>query len=171
MSLGQPALLGISFLSLAAALTACAPERDPIEANELLSHEDQGAVAVLSPDEGDEAKAAMRAAFEGTPVERPTQAADGVRWSDVPAAAYWGALEVEMAIVRSAETPEGLRFELVTVREEPATLLVERVDAPERIRATATVGTFGQRTDDARALEVAFRTALEAFGRKPSFGK
>jgi hypothetical protein len=159
-------------LLLVAGLTAvgCAPERDPIEANELLGPDDQGAVAVLTPEEGADARAAMRAALAGTPIERPRRADEdggpGVRWSDVPAAAYWGAVESEMAIIRTVEIPEGFRFELVTLRDEPATLTVERGD---QIRATASVGSFGQRTDEARALEVAFRTALEAFGRKPSF--
>ncbi len=152
-------------------LAACARERDPITANELLGPDDDGtAVAVLTPEEGLEAREAMRAALAGTPIERPRRADEdggpGVRWSDVPAAAYWGAVESEMAIVRTVEIPEGLRFELVTVRDEPATLIVHR---DERIRATASVGSFGQRTDEARALEIAFRTALEAFGRKPGF--
>lgn len=115
----------------------------------------------------------MRDAMATAPSERPTAAKSGVRWSDVPLALYWGAGAAEMAIVSSEETGNVIRFTLVSVRDEPATLVVERIEddatAGVTIRATATVGSFGQRTDEAILLEQEFRKALEGLGRKPGF--
>jgi|JI10StandDraft_1071094.scaffolds.fasta_scaffold754976_2 hypothetical protein len=149
----------------------CAPEREQVVANHLLTPDDQGAVVEWDGGDRDQALAAMREALAGTPSERPTPAADGVRWSDVPAAAYWGAIAAEMAVVSSESGDRVMRFTLVTVRDEPATLVVERVDEPDRIRATATVGSLGQLADEARRLEHEFRVSLEGFGRKPGFGR
>jgi hypothetical protein len=165
-------------LALVGAPLACAPERDPVTANRVLAPGDETAVAQLTLDEEQEAIAAMRDVFAGMPAERPTPAgagsvdgtAGGVRWSDVWISVYWSVAEVEMAILRVSEsTDTRMVFELESALDEPARLIVEKVDSPERISATATVGTFGQREDVARTLEATFQRTLLAFGKKPGF--
>lgn len=162
----------LSAVSLGVAVAGCAPERDPVLANHELAPGDRGATLIWSEGERSEAIDAMREAMATAPAERPSAARSGVRWSDVPLAVYWGASEAEMAIVGSVEGENSLRFTLTSIRDEPVTLLVERVDDPPlglTIRATATVGIFGDGTAEARLLEAEFRKALEALGRKPGF--
>ncbi len=160
-------------VALSSALAGCAPERDPVLANHVLAPDDRAARLVWSDGQRTEALEAMREAMATAPAERTSAAKSGVRWSDVPLAVYWGASAAEMAIVDSVAGENSLRFTLTTIRDEPATLLVERVDDPPplglAIRATATVGIFGDGTAEARLLEAEFRKALEALGRKPGF--
>lgn len=105
------------------------------------------------------------------PYDVPAPARDGVRWSDVWDAVYWASYDVDMAIVRSRSERDGDRivFDLVTTRDEPGTLVVDRAPPPEGIDAVATVGTFGQRTDEARRLVERVKVRLVEFGRKPGF--
>jgi hypothetical protein len=155
---------------ISALVAGCSPERDPVTANRILSPEDGQSSLQLSASQEGEATEAMRFALDGTPLERPTPARHGVRWEDVWLAVYWSIAEFEMAILRYSEpSPGRMVFELESALDEPATLVIERVETPEYIRATATVGSFGQREATARAMELAFRRVLEDFGRKPGF--
>lgn len=157
-------------LAVATLLIGCAKERDPVTANHVFAPDDATASLELTDAKRAEAIEAMRAALAGMPAEQPTAARDGVRWSDVWIAVYWSIADFEMAILTVSErTDARMVFQLETARDEPATLVVERVEPPECIRATASIGTFGQHVETARALEVAFRRTLEAFGRKPGF--
>jgi hypothetical protein len=159
-------------LTLLAALVGCAPERDPVSANQVLAPNDTEASVEWTDKERHEAIAAMRDALAGTPAEPPTPAPYGVRWSDVWISVYWGVADYEMAILRFTEETEGrMVFELESALDEPATLVIEKVAPPECIRSHATVGSFGQREEIARGLEVSFRRYLEAFGKKPGFEK
>jgi hypothetical protein len=160
----------IPLLALIVAAAGCgAPERDPVESNRVLEAGDEGAVRRLGGTEQAEAIDAMRSAFAGVEPKRPTPATHGVRWSDVPAAAYWAGLSVEFAILESQVDAERARFVYVGVRDEPAELLVERRPPPEMFIVRARVGTLGQRVDVAATFEAEFRAQLLAFGRKPGF--
>lgn len=153
-------------------VAGCTPERDPIAANHVMDAGDETATIQWGDEDRAEAIAAMRDALAGTEAIRPTAAANGVRWSDVWLSVFWGVSEYEMAIREvSEETDERMVFQLENAFDEPATMVVERVGPPEHIKASASVGTFGQREVDARGIEQAFRRYLEAFGRKPGFEK
>lgn len=143
-----------------------------MSANQVLAPNDTEASVEWTDKERHEAIAAMRDALAGTPAEPPTPAPYGVRWSDVWISVYWGVADYEMAILRFTEETEGrMVFELESALDEPATLVIEKVAPPECIRSHATVGSFGQREEIARGLEVSFRRYLEAFGKKPGFEK
>jgi hypothetical protein len=158
-------------LLLAAGLSCvrCAPPPDPVTANRELAPGDELATRVLTPAEEKAIVIAMRDCVRVADPIRPTPAPHGVRWSDVPAAVLWAADECDMAILRRETTPTGYRFELVTMRDEPAELIVDRVEPPTIAVARARVGSLGQRVDDARRLEASFRRFLVAFGAKPGF--
>ena len=168
MAARQPRPLTLCVASLLL-LAACAKERDPVTANQVLGPGDGGAVQQLTPTQETAVLDAMR---EGTRVgdpEIPTPARYGVRWSDVHQAAIWAASECDMAILRREETADGYRFELLTVRDEPAELLVHRAEPPTIFTASATVGSFGQRPKDAERLVKEFGRFMRAFGKKPGF--
>ncbi len=111
----------------------------------------------------------MRSAAVTERAERPSAAQHGIRWSDVPSGVYWGGVACEMAIVETQREDGRYRFRMVTVRDEPVELVVERRDPPEILVMRATVGSLGDRPAEAKRLVSEVRKALEALGRKPSF--
>ena len=68
-------------------------------------------------------------------------------WHDVDASVHVGASEVEMAIIGREELdPDAVLYTLVTVRDQPVSLRVERPRAaahPDEMRMTCVVGRFG----------------------------
>lgn len=137
-------------------------------ANRVLEPSDEDAVRQLSPAEDQAALEAMRSVVRGE-YPTPTPAPYGVRWSDVPEAARIAASDVDMAIVRATVEGDVVRFEILTVRDEPAQLVVERRPPPTMVRATATVGTFDQHPKEAERLLAAFDRTLRLLGKKPGF--
>lgn len=151
-------------------VAACAPEQDPAATNEVLAPGDEGASIVLTKAERAEAIAAMQSVVQG-PIEEPTPAKYGVRWSDVSDAVRLACFETDMAVVRKRTENDGNRivFELVTTRDEPGTLIVDRLPPPEMVKASARVGMFDERADDAASLVREFERYLRLFGEKPGF--
>lgn len=156
--------------AMASLLAACSPRPDPVTANRRLEPGDEVAVTIL--DERGQAILieSMRAAVRTSDPILPTAAPHGVRWSDVPNAVADAAGACDLAVVRREETPSGYRFTLVSNRDEPATLEVTRGNAPGDISATASVGSFAQRPEEAKRLVEEFDRFLRAYGRKPGFG-
>ncbi len=70
---------------------------------------------------------AMKAVAAGhTVVNRPAPAPEGVRWSEIPRAVKWacGQNGVEMTITYTFEVPDEYRFELLTIENWPARLVI-----------------------------------------------
>lgn len=158
-------------LAVGLSCVRCAPPPDPVTANRVLGPGDELATRTLTPADEAALVAAMRDGAKVADPIRPTPAPHGVRWSDVPTAVLWAADECDMAILRRERTETGYRFELVTMRDEPAELIVDRIDPPTIATARASVGSLGRRVDDARRLEASFRRFLLAFGEKPGYGE
>ncbi|MBL9149232.1 MAG: hypothetical protein JNM94_11115 [Phycisphaerae bacterium] len=165
----QTILRSAAALSLAVG-AGCAPEQDPAATNEVLAPGDEGASIILTAPERAEAIAAMQSVVHG-PIEEPAPATHGVRWSDVPEAVRLACFETDMAVVRRRTEDNGNRivFELVTTRDEPGTLIVDRLPPPEMVKASARVGMFAERADDAANLVREFERYLRLFGEKPGF--
>jgi len=72
-----------------------------------------------------------------------------------------------------ASGPERWVFELKTIRDEPAWLVVPRGAGGAEVigEVVAEVGIAGERRDDAARLVAAFDEALRALGRRPSFAR
>jgi hypothetical protein len=150
-------------------LVGCEPG-DPVTTNRVMEPGDELAVRQLTPAEDRAALNAMRSVVGGD-VERPTPARYGMRFDDVPEAVRLACNEVDMAILRKSESPDHntWTFQLVTIRDEPGEMIVERRDAPEIVSAHATVGSFKQRERDAKALIEEFYRQLRALGAKPGW--
>lgn len=132
----------------------------------------------MRPVLNDRDRADIRAAFaalvaEHEPVSPPRPAEHGVRWSDVQLAAYYAAMDVEMAIMRThRSTIDGqdqLRFDLRSANEVRSELTVLRVDDERVYHASATVGLFEDDHEAAARLLAAFDRRMRGFGRKRSF--
>jgi len=144
---------------------------------------------LLSAADQAEILAAFQSIAQGrTPVNPPRPAPGGLRWSDVQPAAAWAVAEpgVEMAIVQTLrhdkngmvinETARfgasliwGYTFQLKTVEDRPAQLIVRRRDDPSVYETTATVGRFFDDYQRAEKLRAAFDHMMRAFGRKRGF--
>ena len=129
----------------------------------------------LTGEEQESVRDAMRLFAEGqSPSQTPRPADHGMRFSDVESAAFYAAVNSEMALLDVIDEADGarLRFQLVTIEEWPAELIVERIDGPEVYRARASVGRFPQmdeRQERAEELLNAFDRQMRSFGRKPRF--
>jgi hypothetical protein len=117
-----------------------------------------------------EVKAVMTTlAHDHQPIAPPQPAEYGVRWSDVPMAAHYAAMEVEMAIVQRQRQDDQWRFTLRSANERPAVLIVQREQPPTVYSATATVGLFEDDVSSAAKLLEAFDVQMRAFGAKRAF--
>ena len=104
----------------------------------------------------------------------PAPAPLGMRFSDVPDAVNAACADVEMAVVSSAKVEKGkggLRFELKTIEDWPAELIVLRTGDGGVYEATAKVGRFGDHTERAGRLREALRKQMLAFGAKRRFNR
>jgi hypothetical protein len=144
---------------------------------------------LLSAADQAEILAAFRSiARDRTPVNPPAPAPGGLRWSDVQQAAAWAVAEdgVEMAIVQTLRHDEtgmvinekvrvaerliwGYTFQLKTIEDRPAQLVVRRRDDRSVYEASVTVGRFGDDYQRAEKLRTAFDSMMHAFGRKRGF--
>ncbi len=127
---------------------------------------------VLTQADQTEVLAALRSITQDRAlVNRPRPAPGGIRWSDVPLAAEWavGEVGVEMAIVNTVRHNDGYTFQLKTVEDRPAELIVRRRLDQRVYDATATVGRFADDHQRADALLRAFDRMMRAFGRKRGF--
>ena len=147
---------------------ACSPKSDPVSTNEVLAPGDEAAVRVITPAQDRELIEAMLPVVHGD-VEHPAPARDGMRWKDVPEAARIAADAVDMAIVTKQLDDGTWRFHVVTARDEPGELVVERRPSPTVVFATASVGAFGERGDDAKRYVEEFMRVLRLLGKKPGF--
>lgn len=95
-------------------------------------------------------------------------AAGGIRWSDLDLALSYACDDVEMAVVHTTLHEWGVECQLRTIDDYPATLTVERIDDGSTYNATAVVGRFGDRFDQAEALLAALDRQWHAFGSKRS---
>lgn len=114
---------------------------------------------------------AVREVFGGlagdrVPIDPPIDAGGGVRWTDVYSAALFACDQTEMAIVRMVATPEGYDVQLKTIEDYPGRMLIHARPHPQVYEAQATIGLYGDRTERARQLLVAFDDQMRAFGRK-----
>lgn len=131
----------------------------------------------LTQSEQEEVENALRSFADGESVSLPPGPAEyGMRFSDVEAAAFYAAINSEMSVIDVKEEQGGdrLRFQLVTIEDWPAELVVDRVDGPTVYEATATVGRFPDMEDrQARAADLldAFARQMKGFGRKPRFAE
>jgi hypothetical protein len=80
-------------------------------------------------------------------------------WDDVRVAAGVGVGAIEASILDTTASDEEIRFDLVTIRSEPGLLTVRRA-GPDSVRATASVGRFGDPAREQRLLH-AFARRLE----------
>lgn len=128
--------------------------------------------AVLNLSDRSEILSAFRSISQGRePVNRPSKAAKGVRWSDVPqsVAAACNEAGVEMAIIETIENDWGYTFILKTVEDWPAQLIIRKLDTDQVYQATATVGRFSDNQKRADKLLAVFGQKMRAFGRKRGF--
>ena len=127
---------------------------------------------MLDSSDRSEILSAFRSITQGqNPVNPPSRASKGVRWSDVPqaAAAACDELGVEMAIVKKIDQEWGYTFIIKTVEDRPAQLIVRRLDNDQVYHATATVGRFNDDQKRADKLLAAFGQKMQAFGNKRGF--
>ena len=120
--------------------------------------------AAACDDLGGELVDALGATAVGMPTDPLTSAPDAVRWSDVKVAANAAIVAAEMGLRSATLKGETWTFEIETHGGEPATLTVVRRDPPEMYLATASVGTFGERFDNAERIVREFRMKMRKFG-------
>ena len=128
--------------------------------------------AKLNSSDRAEILSAFRSITQGRkPVNPPSRATNGVRWSDVPRAATAACNErgVEMAIVEEIDQDWGYTFILKTVEDKPAKLVVRRLYNAQVYQASATVGRFHDDQKRADKLLAVFEQKMQAFGRKRGF--
>lgn len=131
-----------------------------------------GEKVMLDSSDRSEILSAFRSISQGRElVNRPSKAANGVRWSDVPkaAAAACNEVGVEMAIVETIKNDWGYTFILKTIEDWPAQLIVRKLDNAQVYQATATVGRFRDYQKRADKLLAVFGQKMRAFGRKRGF--
>ena len=165
-------------------LAAC--EQRPVVLSQTLKTDEK---LLLSAADQAEILAAFRSIAQGrTMVNPPRPAPGGLRWSDVQQAAAWAVAEdrVEMTIVKTLRHDEtgtvinenervaerliwGYTFQLKTIEDRPALLVVRRRDDRSVYEATVTVGRFGDDYQRAEKLRTAFDSMMRAFGRKRGF--
>ena len=171
----HPFRAAVAAVILTVVLPGCSsPEPMTAESNLRLTDEEAKIRWTIDRrDHGQILKAMRSVAPDHRPAERPAPAPHGVRWGDVPAAAFYAAQEAEMAIIRTepevdAANDEVRRFTftLRTIDDRPATLVVERKPEPDIFVATATCGRFGDQEAWAARLVEAFEKKMIAFGRK-----
>jgi len=99
-----------------------------------------------------------------------------IRWSDLDRAVRQGAPRADAAVLRahlepaSAKTPEQAQrivYDLMTIDDQPARLVIERRPPPALYTATASVGLLADRTEWAARIVEAVHRELLAFGRVP----
>lgn len=149
---------------------ACEPKENPVLSNEQFPGEKYPPNVLLSNEQRAEVVAALRATAVGMPTDPLASAPNAVRWSDVKAAAHAAIVAADMGVVNSTLDGETWTFEIETQGGEPAKLTVVRRDPPEMYLATASVGTFGERFDNAERIVREFRMAMRRFGalKRPS---
>ncbi|MSR70287.1 MAG: hypothetical protein EXS17_08085 [Phycisphaerales bacterium] len=159
---------GVVVLSVGAVVALCCvgcqPKENPVLSNEQFPGEIYPSNVLLTQAQRGEVVAALRATAVGMPTDPLTKAPDAVRWSDVKAAANAAIVAAEMGLVKSTLDGETWTFEIETQGGEPAKLTVVKRAAPEMYLATATVGTFGERFDNAERIVREFRMAMRRFG-------
>jgi len=148
----------------------CQPKPNPVLSNEWFPSEKYPPNVLLNKQQRDEVVAAMQATAAGMPTIPLTSAPDAVRWSDVNAAAIAAVTAAEMGIAASKLEGESWTFSIQTQGGEPAKLTVDRRPPPAMYYATATVGSFGERYNEAERIVREFRMAMRRFGamKRPS---
>lgn len=148
----------------------CQPKPNPVLSNERFPGEKYAPNVILDTQQSDDVVAALQATAAGMPTRPMTSAPDKVRWSDVKAAAWAAVKTSEMGVVESKLEGETWTFLIQTQGGEPAKLTVDRRPPPAMYYATATVGSFGERYNDAERIVREFRMAMRRFGalKRPS---
>ena len=151
----------------------CGCARYAAESNQLFNEEaDSSAVTILDTHELSAVEKAIgQAAADHIPVRTPHPATYGVRWSDVPNAVVYALDEVEMAVVSKREHDWGWEFQILSVEDDPGTLLVKRTNDERVYEATATIGGLIVQTERAQVLLNEFDKQMLAFGRKKSLSE
>ncbi|MCE9618319.1 MAG: hypothetical protein K8R92_00210 [Planctomycetes bacterium] len=98
---------------------------------------------------------------------RPFETSPKGRWSEVPLAAILGSKFVEMAVVNWVVEPDGVRFTIVALNNDAGELLVKGDPMHGVTSATATLGLFDERPQDADLLVESFYSHLHTLGAVP----
>ncbi len=163
-----PELVAAGCLCWGVLLAACEQPEAAVSSQALATQER----LLLTQADQTEILAALRSITQDRSlVNRPRPAPGGLRWSDVEQAVAGavGEVGVEMAIVNTVRHDDGYTFQLKTVEDRPAELIVRRRPDQRVYDATATVGRFADDHQRAEALLVAFDRMMRAFGRKRGF--
>lgn len=169
----------LAVILLTAALEGCAASKPPPPAsasNLRLTAEEENSKRTLTAAERGDLLAAMRSVAVGAEiVDAPGPAPLGIRWSDVPQAVGAAAGAVDMWVVGAARIdndPNRLRFELRTIEEWPALLLVTREPTDAVYSARAIIGPYAgavtHTAREARLLEI-LDAVLHLLGERPRF--
>lgn len=122
--------------------------------------------------------AAMKQVADGQAVlHRPAAAPHGVRWAEIPRAVGWagGQAGVEMTITGTYEDPDEYRFELLTIENWPAELVIVRGTGGRVYEVeSAWVGRFPdapEHVERANLLVSQFEARLRVLGARKKFNE
>lgn len=148
----------------------CQPKENPVLSNEQFPGEKYPSNILLDENQSSDVVAILHATVDGATTEPLTSARNGVRWSDVSAAANEAVSLAEMGVASSKLDGETWTFDIDTQGGEPAKLTVVRRPPPDMYYATATVGSFGERHTEAERIVREFRLAMRRYGafKRPS---
>jgi hypothetical protein len=166
-----PAVLTSLLVGLAGVFLAGCANEVPFAATQSLRLTPEERSTKLVLDEADQAEVtrAMSEVAEGHRTAGRITRQPGGRFSDVPEAVDRACTEVEMAVVRAHEEPDGWRFELKTITGLPGELRVTRVDGAEVYEATASIGRDHPKPDRAEALLGELRRQIQLLGRRQRY--
>lgn len=158
------------FALLCVSMSGCQSKENPVLSNQQFPGEKYPSNTLLDESQRNDIVAILHASAFGTTTEPLTSAPNGVRWSDVAAAASEAVKLAEMGVSRSKLDGETWTFDIDTQGGDPAKLIVVRRPPPEMFFATATVGSFGERYIEAERIVREFRLAMRRYGaiKRPS---
>jgi hypothetical protein len=152
------------------AISGCAKQPYAATTTLRLTPEEQSRKSDLSVADERRIESAFQSLAAGEKaVNPPGPAPHGMRWSDLPRALDAACAEVEMAVVQATQYEWGTEFTLITIKDYPGTLTVKNIGEPGIYEAHASIGLFGDHTNQADALLAALHKSMLAFGRKREF--
>ncbi len=160
---------GVIILAAGVALVGCGgpTQYRPVETNQRATGEHQAIARPVEDVHASEIRRALAglvADYEAT--DPPKRGPARGRWIDVPRAAAWAVADAELAIVSQTRVSGSWEFALMTLDERPGRLVVRPAPASEIWNASATIGLFPDREENAKHS----RRLLEAFtGRMAAF--
>ena len=164
--LSRTAALGL-FCCLGLA-TGCSAPPYAASTNSVLVPEDLHKKKTLTAAEQSQLRAAFDELAVGhKPVNSYDKSSGKLRWSDVPNAVAFACDDAEMGIVRTVKRDWGYEFQLRTIEDYPAQLIVKRTHDDRVYKATAVVGHFEDHQDRAAALIKALDKQMKAFAEVP----